>query len=137
MKGYNPYNLTQKQRWIMAEVIQGNVDPISGERLSDLDLDQLIERLGQKYPNYEPSKQALQFSIRYLCRKGLLSKDEMEARRGRRRRLLESTPLGITIFTTKLKSGEPEPGVVMEGFDELPTSDIFDSELHQCDGSGV
>lgn len=130
MKGYNPYNLTQKQRWIMTEVIQGNVDPISGERLSDLDLDQLIERLSQKYPNYEPTKQAIQFSIRYLCRKGLLTKEETEARRGRRRRLIEPTALGHTIFTTTAKQQGPDSGIVVEGFDEADfNTAISDSEL--------
>lgn len=120
MRKHNPYLLTEKQTRIMREVIAGNTCPVSGSRLSDLDLDQLIERLTEKYADYAPSKQAIQFSIRYLHQKGLLDKSDSENRRGRRRRLLSATPLGIQlVLPGKQVEFDPndQPGLVVEGFD--------------------
>lgn len=119
MTGHNPYHMTQKQRWIMNEIMAGNVNPISGERESDLDLDELIERLAIKYPKYAPTKQAIQFSIRFLERKNLIDRSDSEKRRGRRRRLLKPTSTGVQIYfeMSRAKSSY-DPGVVVEGFDD-------------------
>lgn len=113
----NPYHMTQKQKWIMGEIVVGNVDEMTGERISDLDLDQLLERLAQKYPSYAPTKQALQFSIRFLERKGLIDRTLSEYRRGRRRRVMVPTPTGVVV-TVKPVESKPDPGIVMIGFDE-------------------
>lgn len=120
MSSVNPYLLTQKQKWIMNEVVAGNVDPITGERVSSLDLDQLIERLASKYPDYAPSKQALQFSVRFLEKKGLLSKATPEKRRGRRRAVIAPSPVGLdmySVFGSRILKSTPDV-IVEDEYDD-------------------
>jgi len=113
-------NLTTKQRWILTELIKGHTDKI-GER-HDMDLDQLIDALtdNKAYPGYGPTKAAIQFSIRYLVKKGLAEKGDTEKRRGRARRILRATPLGIQVCLPKSTPGSAaeQDGVISEGFDD-------------------
>lgn len=67
-------NITDKQMMIMNAVMECNPDG------SKLDLDQLIEKVP-----YNVTKEAIQFSIRYLIKKGLMIKLGREKRRGRSR----------------------------------------------------
>jgi hypothetical protein len=117
------YRLTKRQRWIVKELIRGHV--INEKRMSDLDLDQLGSRLAENtaYENYAPSKQALQFSIRYLIRKGMVVKLDTESRRGRARRVLIASADGFmscipkTVPQAELDELD-ENEIIMEGFDE-------------------
>jgi predicted transcriptional regulator len=51
------------------------------------DMNELLEAVP-----YECSKQALQFSIRYLEKHGMLERRDTELRRGRKRRVVAPTP---------------------------------------------
>jgi DNA-binding MarR family transcriptional regulator len=84
---YTQYTLTRNQYEIMAVLIKGNPDG------SFVDLDQLLERV-----SYQPTKYAIQFSIRFLIKRGLVVKHESELRRGARRVVLSATELGYDIF---------------------------------------
>ena len=72
--------LTGKQRQILDAIIMGNPDG------TWLDLDQLLEVLP-----YKPTKQALQFSLRFLENRSLLVKKDLEFRRGQMRRIIAPT----------------------------------------------
>jgi len=76
--------LTNKQREILALIIEGNEDG------SAVDMDQLLERI-----SYKPSKDALHFSIRYLSAKGMIEKSGLEKRRGRSRSTISPTAEGM------------------------------------------
>jgi hypothetical protein len=89
-------NLTKKQRTIMKMVCAGNVDS-SGNLECWLDLDQLIEKCGK-----DNTKQAMQFSVRYLENKGMLTK-AYEVRRAARRMVLAPTGLAFEVM-----NGSPE-----------------------------
>lgn len=52
------------------------------------DLDQLIEEV-----DYDVTKQAIQHTIRFLIRKGMMEKAGTEKRRGRRRQTYRATAL--------------------------------------------
>lgn len=84
--------LTKKQEEILNLVNQGNRDE-QGEFMSWLDMDQLHTRL-----SYEASKQAIQCSIRVLEGRELLTRSEQELRRGRLRRVIMPTGLGIDVM---------------------------------------
>jgi hypothetical protein len=87
---YNPaahFRLTTKQRQIMILICHGNGTDEEG-KFSPIDIDELRERLV-----YEPSKQSLQFSIRALVTRKLITKD-YEKRRGARRAVYHPTKLG-------------------------------------------
>lgn len=86
--------LTQKQSEILKLVIKGNPDG------TFLDLDQLLDRL-----SYKPTKQALQFSIRYMIDKGLIEKKPTEHRRGAKRRLIAGTADGYAEYRELLREG--------------------------------
>jgi hypothetical protein len=72
------YNLTTKQIHIMKIVLEGN--GLVDGKFVPVDLDQLIERT-----SYAPTKEAMQFSIRFLAKKGMMVKAGLEKRRGRKR----------------------------------------------------
>ena len=78
-------SMTTKQLYIMSVVTRGNPDG------SFVDQAQLMERLP-----YIVTERALQFSVRYLVQKGLLSKSGLEKRRGRNRLLLVATTEGYS-----------------------------------------
>jgi predicted transcriptional regulator len=80
--------MTSKQFQIMTTILKGNDDG------SFLDLDQVIQKL-----SYKTTKQSLQFSIRALIRKGLVTKQEQEKRRGRSRAIVSPTKNGYIIMT--------------------------------------
>lgn len=86
-------SLSQKQAEILTLVIKGNPDG------TFLDLDQLLDRL-----SYKPTKQALQFSIRYLIDRGLVEKKPTEFRRNAQRRLIAGTSEGYAEYRELLRS---------------------------------
>lgn len=96
-------NLTQKQKAILALIVKGNPD-------GPIDLDQLIERLP-----YTPSKDSMHFSVRALVNKGLIEKGGLELRRGRSRRLITVTPLGL--HWAKVLCPRPVPLTLEEAID--------------------
>lgn len=110
-------SLTKKQRWILLELIKGECS--EGQRLGDLDLDQLIEALSNNtgYPNYSPTKQALQYSLRYLIKKGLVEKGELTPRRGKQRRILMATSTAH-FMCQSMSSGAAVSEIVSEGFED-------------------
>lgn len=85
--------LTAKQAEILKLVIKGNPDG------SFLDLDQLLDRL-----SYKPSKQALQFSLRFMVERGLIEKKPTELRRGAKRRVLAGTADGYAEYREMLRT---------------------------------
>lgn len=85
--------LTQKQAEILKLVTRGNPDG------TFLDLDQLLEKL-----TYKPEKAAVQFSLRFMIRRGLIAKHPLEFRRGAKRRVLGPTPEGYEWYRDLLKA---------------------------------
>lgn len=86
---YHPdahFRLTQKQWQIMLLICNGNKD--AEGKFSPIDIDELRERLV-----YEPTKQSLQFSIRALVSRKLITKD-YEKRRAARRAVYYPTTQG-------------------------------------------
>jgi DNA-binding MarR family transcriptional regulator len=75
--------LTEKQKAILALVKEANP-------YGPIDFDQLIERVP-----YLTTKESMQFSVRALVAKDLISKGPTEIRRNRSRRLYSITPLGL------------------------------------------
>lgn len=63
---------TKKQLQIMKVIVKGNDDG------SFVDMDQLLQRIP-----YETTKQSMQFSIRKLIQRKLITKHGLESRRGR------------------------------------------------------
>lgn len=80
-------NLSAKQAEILTLIVRMNTDG------TFLDLDQLIEKL-----SYNPTKEALQFSIRHLVSRGLIEKKEPELRRNAKRRILAPTMHGYAEY---------------------------------------
>jgi len=80
-------SLTPKQMEILKTVVRANPDG------TFVDLDQLCERL-----SYKPTKEALQFSIRFLIGRGLIDKKDREVRRGAKRRVLAATGQGYAEY---------------------------------------
>ena len=76
--------LTSKQIELMRVITEANPDG------TDIDLDQLIERL-----RYTTTQDSLQFSIRALIKRELIEKTGMEKRRDRRRILIRATDMGM------------------------------------------
>lgn len=93
--------LTSKQVTILNVVIAGN--DASGQK-SPCDLDQIIQRVG-----YNPTKDAIHFSIRKLIAKGLIFKSGMERRRERRHVLISPTTAAIELFKAKENTSYIEP----------------------------
>lgn len=113
-------SMTNKQRTLVTALVRGNINHVTGVRESDLDLDQLIEILPTIDPDYEPSKASIQFSIRYLIKKGLVERAHFESRRGKSRRIIVATPLGVQLCFPRTTPGsdmDDMDGIVMEGFD--------------------
>jgi hypothetical protein len=89
--------LTGKQIALLKVIVEGNRD--ENGNFSPCDLDQIMERLPHK-----PIKASLQFSIRFLIKKGMLYKGGLEYRRGfQRRRTIYPTQEAIDLFTSPLK----------------------------------
>lgn len=59
--------MTNKQIQVMKVILKGNVD--ADKVWSPVDLDQLLERIP-----YQTTKASMQFSIRYLIKKGCITK---------------------------------------------------------------
>jgi len=67
--------LTEKQIEIISLIKRGNTDGTL------LDIDQILERL-----SYMPTKQALQFSLRYIIKRGYIQKHpDLQLRRNKKR----------------------------------------------------
>jgi len=77
-------HLTAKQIELLRVIAAGNGP---GE---PCDLDEILERV-----RYETTKASLQFSIRALIQRGLIEKKDVEKRRGRQRRPIAITTLGL------------------------------------------
>jgi predicted transcriptional regulator len=90
-------NLTDKQHSVLTTVVKGNLDG------SFVDLDQLIEQV-----DYKTTKEAIQFVIRSLIKKGLMEKKTTEKRRGRRRAVLGATPEGYAFLSRRRISHNEE-----------------------------
>lgn len=66
--------LTDKQMSVINVIKKGNTDG------SWADIDQILERI-----EYTTTKESLQFSLRFLVKRGLIKKSHKEIRRGRLR----------------------------------------------------
>lgn len=82
------HRLTEKQIQIISTIRAHS--EVYGE---DIDMNQLIDSLP-----YKTTKESLQFSIRALIRKGMVSKGETVTRRGRSRRTFIITEFGKTML---------------------------------------
>jgi hypothetical protein len=85
--------LTDKQAEILKTVCRCNPDG------TFLDLDQLLDRL-----TYKPTKEALQFSLRFLINRGLIEKKPVELRRGAKRRVIAGTADGYAEYRDLLRA---------------------------------
>lgn len=83
--------LTRRQLNIIKTI--GKLNPDG----SSLDLDQIIENV-----NYEVTKPALQFSLRFLRQGGVIEKLGIEKRRGAKRVIYGLTPFGKRIHETRI-----------------------------------
>lgn len=81
--------LTTKQKQILTVIYKGQGE--SGNRV-DVDLSNLIASLP-----YETTRDSMQFSIRALIKKGLISKNELELREERFHVTYKLSPLGIEV----------------------------------------
>lgn len=106
-------NLTSKQISILGVIAQGNDDK------SNVDLDQIIERL-----SYKTSKESIQFSIRALISRELIVKCEHENRRGRKRVVIGLTEPGKSILFGS-KPSVTNDSVIEEGFDDFGLAEIL------------
>lgn len=77
--------MTNKQIQVMKVIIKGNKDAAGW---SPVDMDELLERIP-----YETSKASMQFTIRYLIKKGCITK-ATEKRRGYTRAIYQPTVQG-------------------------------------------
>ena len=91
--------LTANQKELLKVVYAGNRDDNGA---TEIDLDQLIESL-----SWQPTKQAIHFSIRALTRRGLLEKNpERVLRRERKRVTFRVTQQALTFLDPRKISGE-------------------------------
>lgn len=66
--------LTDKQRSVLDVIKKGNSDG------TNVDIDQILERI-----EYTTTKESLQFSLRFLIKRGLIMKVGLQLRRGKNR----------------------------------------------------
>lgn len=85
------YRLTDKQIQIITTIHAHQQD-----QEEDIDFDQLLEELP-----YRTSKESMQFSIRALIKKGMVSKGDYVTRRGRSRRTFAVTVFAKTMLGIK------------------------------------
>ncbi len=83
--------LTVNQSRVLTCLIKRNTDG------SDLDLDQLLDRLSIDY-DWTTSKASLQFTIRQLMKLSVMERCELDQRRGKARRILRITDLGRKVM---------------------------------------
>ena len=102
-------NLTKKQKMIMETLSAGNVDA-SGALVSWLDMDQLLERLP-----YRTTKASMNFSVRYLAQKEMISKT-YETRREKRRAVFIPTQFGFSLVNSVKPAGFYEDDDIVETF---------------------
>ncbi len=95
--------LTRKQVAILDVIMRGAEDG------GLIDMDTLLEKLP-----YETTKDSMQFSIRYLIRRGLVEKRPRELRRGRRRITYALTVEALKSYDAR--SGEFD--IIEEGLDD-------------------
>lgn len=62
-----------------------------------VDLDQVLARM-----SWNPSKEAIQFTIRTMIAKGLISKSELQSRRGRNRVCFKTALGGHMVFDPRM-----------------------------------
>lgn len=94
--------LTTKQRQIMKEIVQGNLDK-TGARVSGLDYSQLLSRLP-----YKTSRDSLMCSIGILEKQGWLVKAGKELRDGRMKQIVEPTATAIRVICPPVPTSVPE-----------------------------
>lgn len=82
--------LTNKQVSVMRVILKGNNDAAAG--WTPVDLDQLLERIP-----YETTKASMQFSIRYLVKKGCITKGQ-DHRRSYNRAIYVPTEQGKSMM---------------------------------------
>ena len=102
--------LSKKQRQILETLCVGNRDE-SGATVSWLDLDQLVERVP-----YEVKKPAMNFSVRYLADKGMLTKGQKEIRRSKKRSVIIPTQLAFGLVSKPKPMGYFEDDGIIETF---------------------
>lgn len=101
--------LTKRQVELLLHVKKGGADDL-------LDFDQLLDLL-----SWVPSKESAQFTIRPLVRRGLLSKAELQLRRGRKRVCYQLTEAGKLALDPR----GPLPVVMKEVSDESLEAGAF------------
>jgi len=94
---------TAKQIDVLEKILKG------ADNGDFLDTDQLIEKI-----SYNPTKNAFQFTLRYLVKRGLIEKAGLRQRDGRKRMTYTLTPQALRSFDVNTGSFD----VVVEGFDE-------------------
>jgi hypothetical protein len=85
--------VTKKQILLLIAIRKG------GELGEFPDIDQVLSNL-----DYETSKASLQFSIRALIKNNWVTKQELEPRRGQKRRVLALTSEGYRIAESHIKT---------------------------------
>jgi hypothetical protein len=110
--------LTQKQRQIMGVLVQGWYDE-KARCVKWFDIDQLIERVP-----YTVNKRPMQVSLDVLESRGFI-KTVYECRRAKRRRVLEPTKFGLSVFRPVMDSDQKTDSELVPG--QSPES-LFSSE---------
>lgn len=107
--------LTEKQHKILAIIARGNGKD-ENDKLIPVDLDQLLQRL-----DYKPSKDSMHFSIRALVRRGLITKGDLQERRGRMRVVFLPSPWVTERFAQSPQSiiATQQSSAVTFGVEEL------------------
>ncbi len=100
----NRFKMSVKQRQIMEVLCAGNTNA-DGHIINWCDMDQLIQRVP-----YTVSKDAMNFSVRYLIQKGLAVKGKKEVRRGRRRTIIVPSEIGFSM----VKPAAPERSMITD-----------------------
>ncbi|WP_323016465.1 hypothetical protein [Castellaniella sp.] len=96
------HRLTEKQYQIMSTIVDGTHDAAGNP--CALDMEQLLDRLP-----YRTTRESMQFSLRKLEGRGLITRD-YEKRRGRCRALVYPTKLGLTALTNQFS---PRPSTAV------------------------
>lgn len=124
-------SLTTKQTQIMTIVCRGN----TSDETPWCDIDQVLEGLAKEF-NWNTTKQSLQFSIRALIKKGMVEKEGLEKRRGRKRVVLKPTDLSMSIISASATSVSDSGNDLNSETVELDTDpslvNISDDDLNEA-----
>lgn len=92
--------ITEKQRELLHIIIKGNpVVTLKNPSAMFIDIDQLIEKAADVYKR-EYTKQAIQFHVRALIKRGLIIKRGTEKRRGRKRVIYSPTSISLKLYSS-------------------------------------